>query len=103
MATYDSDKAAHRHRELHSHLPSEPALRLKALVSKLAPQNANRGYGIVPAKRTAFDCADAIKVVLAGIDLDDFPFEIGVRIELENVAFCELDGRNRVIPIATID
>jgi nitrile hydratase subunit alpha len=31
MATYDSDKVAHIHEELHSHLPSEPALRVKAL------------------------------------------------------------------------
>ena len=31
MTSYDSDKAAKLHRELHSHLPPEPALRLKAL------------------------------------------------------------------------
>ena len=31
MASYDSDKVAHIHEELHSHLPSEPALRVKAL------------------------------------------------------------------------
>lgn len=33
MATFDSKKAAEIHRELHSHLPSEPALRVKALES----------------------------------------------------------------------
>ena len=31
MSSHDSDKAAHLHKELHSHMPSDPALRLKAL------------------------------------------------------------------------
>jgi len=35
MASYDSDKLAKIHRELHSHLPSDPALRVKALESLL--------------------------------------------------------------------
>ena len=35
MASYDSDKVAHIHEELHSHLPPEPALRAKALESLL--------------------------------------------------------------------
>ena len=35
MTTHDSDKVAHIHHELHSHLPPEPALRLKALESLL--------------------------------------------------------------------
>ena len=35
MASYDSDKVAHIHEELHSHLPSDPALRVKALESLL--------------------------------------------------------------------
>ena len=35
MASYDSDKVAHIHEELHSHLPPEPALRVKALESLL--------------------------------------------------------------------
>lgn len=35
MASYDSRRVAHIHRELHSHLPSEPALRVKALESLL--------------------------------------------------------------------
>ncbi|MGO7322739.1 nitrile hydratase subunit alpha [Rhizobium ruizarguesonis] len=35
MTSYDSDKAAKLHRELHSHLPPEPALRLKALETVL--------------------------------------------------------------------
>lgn len=35
MATFDSDKISKIHRELHSHLPSEPALRVKALESVL--------------------------------------------------------------------
>jgi nitrile hydratase subunit alpha len=35
MPTYDSDLVGHIHRELHSHLPSEPALRVKALESLL--------------------------------------------------------------------
>jgi len=35
MASYDSGKVAHIHEELHSHLPSEPALRVKALESLL--------------------------------------------------------------------
>ena len=35
MASYNSDKVAHIHEELHSHLPSEPALRVKALESLL--------------------------------------------------------------------
>lgn len=35
MTTYDSTKVAALHRELHSHLPSEPALRVKALESLL--------------------------------------------------------------------
>ena len=29
MTTFDSEKAAELHRELHSHLPSDPALRVK--------------------------------------------------------------------------
>ncbi len=33
MASFDTKKAAEIHRELHSHLPSEPALRVKALES----------------------------------------------------------------------
>lgn len=35
MTSYDSNKAAGLHRELHSHLPSEPALRVKALETVL--------------------------------------------------------------------
>jgi nitrile hydratase len=35
MTSYDSNKVAQIHRELHSHLPSEPALRVKALESLL--------------------------------------------------------------------
>lgn len=33
MATFDSEKAAALHRELHTHLPSDPALRVKTLES----------------------------------------------------------------------
>jgi nitrile hydratase len=33
MATFDADNAASLHRHLHSHLPSDPALRVKALES----------------------------------------------------------------------
>jgi nitrile hydratase len=33
MATFDTKKASEIHRELHSHLPSDPALRVKALES----------------------------------------------------------------------
>ncbi len=35
MSTFDSDAAAKIHAQLHSHLPSEPALRVKALESLL--------------------------------------------------------------------
>ena len=35
MVSHDSDKIAHIHRELHSHLPPEPGLRVKALESVL--------------------------------------------------------------------
>ncbi|MGD8348962.1 MAG: nitrile hydratase subunit alpha [Gammaproteobacteria bacterium] len=35
MTDFDADKVAHIHRELHSHLPSEPALRVKALETLL--------------------------------------------------------------------
>jgi nitrile hydratase len=35
LSSYDSDKIAKLHRELHSHLPAEPALRLKALETVL--------------------------------------------------------------------
>jgi nitrile hydratase len=35
MSSHDSDKAAHLHKDLHSHLPSDPALRLKALETVL--------------------------------------------------------------------
>lgn len=35
MPDYDSDKVAALHRELHSHLPSDPALRVKTLESLL--------------------------------------------------------------------
>ncbi len=33
MTTFDSDEAAHVHRHLHSHLPSDPALRVRTLES----------------------------------------------------------------------
>ena len=33
MTTFDADEAAEHHRHLHSHLPSDPALRVKALES----------------------------------------------------------------------
>lgn len=33
MASFDSEKAAQLHRDLHSHLPSDPALRVKTLES----------------------------------------------------------------------
>ena len=36
MASFDSKTISHIHHELHSHLPSEPALRTKALESLLA-------------------------------------------------------------------
>src|SRR6185312_3300070 len=36
MASFDSKTISHIHQELHSHLPSEPALRTKALESLLA-------------------------------------------------------------------
>jgi nitrile hydratase len=36
LTSYDSNKVAELHRELHSHLPSEPALRLKALETVLS-------------------------------------------------------------------
>ena len=35
MTDFDADKVAHIHRELHGHLPSEPALRIKALETLL--------------------------------------------------------------------
>src|SRR5918993_1172068 len=35
MTEHDSDKVQHIHHELHSHLPPEPALRVKALESLL--------------------------------------------------------------------
>jgi nitrile hydratase len=35
VSSYNSDKVAKLHRELHSHLPPEPALRLKALETVL--------------------------------------------------------------------
>jgi nitrile hydratase len=35
MTSHDSEKMAELHRELHSHLPSEPALRVKALETAL--------------------------------------------------------------------
>ena len=38
MASYDSDKVAHIHEELHSHLPPESALRVKKTCGRrLAP------------------------------------------------------------------
>jgi nitrile hydratase len=39
MASYDSDKIAHIHHELHSHLPAEPALRVKTLESLLVEKS----------------------------------------------------------------
>ena len=39
MASYDSGKVAHIHEELHSHLPPEPALRVKALESLLVEKD----------------------------------------------------------------
>ena len=44
MAEYDSDKVAEIHRHLHSHLPTEPALRVKALES----------LGVTPAHRRSY-------------------------------------------------
>ncbi len=39
MVSHDSEKIAKLHRELHSHLPSEPALRVKALETILVEKN----------------------------------------------------------------
>lgn len=39
MVSHDSEKVAAVHRELHSHLPSEPALRLKALETVLVEKD----------------------------------------------------------------
>ena len=39
MVSHDSEKIAKLHRELHSHLPSEPALRVKALETVLVEKN----------------------------------------------------------------
>ncbi len=44
MTTYDSDKIAKIHRDLHDHLPSDPALRVKALESLLV------GKGLVDSR-----------------------------------------------------
>ena len=43
MGSYDSEKIAHIHDELHSHLPSEPALRTKALESLLVEKGLLKG------------------------------------------------------------
>lgn len=43
MPTFDSENAAKLHRELHSHLPSDPALRVKTLESLVVER------GLVPA------------------------------------------------------
>ena len=46
MSTYDSEKVAKLHRELHSHLPSEPALRLKALETVLVEKGFLAADGV---------------------------------------------------------
>lgn len=43
MVTYDSNKAARIHRELHSQLPPEPGLRVKALETVLVEKGLLRG------------------------------------------------------------
>lgn len=43
MVTYDSNKVARIHRELHSHLPPEPGLRVKALETVLVEKGLLRG------------------------------------------------------------
>ena len=62
MASYDSDKVAHIHEELRSHLPPEPALRAKALESLLVEKGVlktdavDNGSTILPrrsAQKTA--------------------------------------------------
>ena len=50
MASYDSDKIAHIHQALHSHLPAEPVLRVKALESLLVRWTS--GWNNMP-KRSA--------------------------------------------------
>jgi nitrile hydratase len=42
MGSYDSDKVAHIHNELHSHLPPEPALRAKSLESLIVEKGLLR-------------------------------------------------------------
>lgn len=46
MTSFDSDKAAKIHRHLHSHLPSEPALRVKALESLVVERGMVSGETI---------------------------------------------------------
>lgn len=43
MVTYDSNKVARIHRELHSHLPPEPGLRVKALETVLVEKGLLQG------------------------------------------------------------
>ncbi|MBM1691613.1 nitrile hydratase subunit alpha [Sulfitobacter geojensis] len=46
MASFDTKKAAEIHRELHSHLPSEPALRVKALESLMVEKGLTTNEAI---------------------------------------------------------
>jgi len=67
MGSYDSDKIAHIHDELHSHLPSEPALRVKSLESLLVEKGLLKADAVdkwldnlaekSALKRSACDCA----------------------------------------------
>ena len=50
MVSYNSEKIAQIHRELHSHLPSEPALRVKALETVLVEKNLLRSLEIPSSK-----------------------------------------------------
>jgi nitrile hydratase subunit alpha len=46
MASYDSDKIAHIHQALHSHLPAEPVLRVKTLESLLVEKGLLRADAV---------------------------------------------------------
>jgi nitrile hydratase subunit alpha len=51
MTSFDSKKLSHIHHELHTHLPSEPALRTRALESLLTEKKLQfRGRVSVPAQ-----------------------------------------------------
>lgn len=70
MTDHHSHKIAHIHNELHSHLPSDPALRVKALESLLIeknladPRTVDAWIEVYTEPSTIWNCSSSVLVTV---------------------------------------